>query len=643
MERQVLLAVFLSFLVLVLYQRWLGPAPVPVDPIATDAATTPATPLRGSDPGAAISTARGPAAAVSPATGDSTPPAAGDSVPASAFEPVVADDRERDIVVESDFVRAVFANRGAKLVSWQLKGYAADGDGPLLDRQRVELVSPEVAGQAWPFLLRVPDEGITARLDDALFRPSVDRLGLTADQGTLVFEYEDSSGLRARKSFTFQAVLEQPYVVNFSASVTTAAGALPVTVLLGPAIGGGSSGGRMTFPQPPAGVLYGRAFENGLLQEVDIYRPGPADLVERSVYEGEFEFVGVDNKYFLAAALPGTPGRVDYRPVSEVGLENDLVAFDLTLETLDADGEVQPILDLPFFIGPKDFDLLSAVHPDLVKAINFGFLSVIVVPLHTTLKGIYGYVGNYGWSIILLTVAVNILIFPLRHKSVVSMRKMQELQPEMKAIQARYGNLKATDPGKQKMNQEVMELYRKHGANPASGCLPMLATMPILFAFYRLLSMAIEIRGAPFIFWITDLSVSDPYYVTPVVMGATMVFQQRLQPTGADPMQRKMMMLMPVVFTFMFLAAPSGLVVYWLTSNVIGIGQQLLTNRIAGPPRKHNVRPPAERQMKKVGAGSTADAEPDGDSSAAGTEVARPRVKKTRQGKGTRRSRKGGG
>ena len=636
MERQVLLAVFLSFLVLVLYSRWIGPQAVPVDPISTDSAATSltsATPMRAIDPEAAISTAGGPVAVGSPAPVDSTTSPAVVDV---EFKPVVADDRPRDIVVETDLVRAVFANRGAKLVSWQLKAYADDSGGPVgaADWQPVELVPPEVApGQAWPFLLLVPDEEITARLDDALFRPSVNQLRLAADEGTLVFEYEDSSGLRARKSFTFQATLEQPYVVGFSASVTTAAGEQPVAVRWGPAIGGGqSSGSRMTFPQLPAGVVYGRAFENELLQQVDIYRAQPADLVERSVYEGELAFVGVDNKYFLAAALPGTQqSRVVYSPVSAVGLENDLVAFDLTVEPGGG--------DIHFFIGPKDFDMLRAVHPDLVRAINFGFLSIIVVPLHTTLKAIYGVVGNYGWSIILLTVAVNILIFPLRHKSVVSMRKMQELQPEMKAIQARYANLKATDPGKQKMNQEVMELYKKHGANPASGCLPMLATMPILFAFYRLLSMAIEIRGASFILWITDLSVSDPFYVTPIVMGATMVFQQRLQPVGGDPMQRKMMMAMPVVFTFLFLSAPSGLVVYWLTSNVIGIGQQLLTNRIAGPPRKHNLRPPAERLVRKVGEASTAEAKPPDDSSAVGNDEARPTVKKSRQGKGKRRSR----
>ena len=632
MERRVLLAVFLSFLVLVLYQRFIVPPSVPVEPVAAEPTATPPAAVTSTGPAAAVDTTS-ESSAGAPAVGESTlPPTVDDR-----FEPVLADDRSRDIVVEGELVRAVFANRGARLVSWQLKNYTEDDGGA------VELVPQEVApDQARPFSLVVPgNPGVTARLEAALFRPSTERLQLTADEATLVFEYEDSSGLRARKSFRFQASLEQPYVVGFNASVTLGGVALPVTVRWGPAIGGGRSGAsRMTFPQLPAGVLYGRAFEDGLLQEVDIYRAQPADLRERSTYEGELAFVGVDNKYFLAAALPGDESApftdvtttVNFSPVSAVGLEHDLVAFDLTVES--------GAQDLRVFIGPKDFDVLRAVHPDLVRAIDFGFLSVIVVPLHQTLKWIYGYVGNYGWSIILLTVLVNVLIFPLRHKSVVSMRKMQELQPEMKAIQARYANLKATDPGKQKMNQEVMELYRKHGANPASGCLPMLATMPILFAFYRLLSMAIEIRGAPFVLWITDLSVSDPLYVTPVVMGATMVFQQRLQPAGADPMQRKMMMMMPVVFTFMFLAAPSGLVVYWLTSNVIGIGQQLLTNRIAGPPKKHQLRPAAERQVRNVAVATPVDRSEAGDGSGAKKEAPRTAPKKGR-GKGSRRSRKG--
>jgi YidC/Oxa1 family membrane protein insertase len=171
------------------------------------------------------------------------------------------------------------------------------------------------------------------------------------------------------------------------------------------------------------------------------------------------------------------------------------------------------------------------------------------------------------------------------------MRKLQALQPEIKSIQERYGKLKATDPDKQKMNTELMGLYKERGVNPASGCVPILLTMPVLFAFYSLLSAAIELRGAPFMLWITDLSVYDPYYVTPILMGGTMVLQQMMTPSQADPVQQKMMMIMPVVFTGMFLWAPSGLVVYWFVSNVLAISQQFATNKMLPPLTARDMRP----------------------------------------------------
>lgn len=626
MERRVLLAVFLSFLVLVVYQRFVAPAPVPVQPFV-DGAAEPGAVVPG--PGAAAS------ASASAAVGTAPPAAASPAAPVqaaagTAFTPTVFDTTDRDIVVESDLVRAVFSNRGAELISWQLKQYGDDSGG------QVELIPPDVSpDQAWPFSLVVPgNPDLTARLDQALFQPSLDRLRMRDEPGTLAFEYEDSSGLRARKSFSFQSSPEQPYVVGFSASVSTSSGPVPLTIRWGPALGGvRENTSRLVFQQLPGAVLYGRVFEDGLLEDADVYRAAPDDLADRGIYDGQFTFAGVDNHYFAAVALPGIEQAVvEFQPVSTLRREHDLVAFDLTVDP--------GMTEIPVFIGPKDFDILGAVHPDLVRVIDFGWLSVLVVPLHRTLKWIYGFLGNYGWSIILLTVMINIVIFPLRHKSVVSMRKMQELQPEMKAIQARYADLKATDPGKQKMNQEVMELYRKHGANPASGCLPMLLTMPILFAFYRLLSMAIEMRGAPFMFWITDLSLHDPFYVTPVIMGASMVVQQRLQPSAADPTQQKIMMLMPVMFTFMFLWAPGGLVIYWLTSNVIGIGQTVITNRLSGPTRTRQVRPPAERKVKTPVPTKAIDVDPvEPTTSGAERPVGREGGKRGRQGRGGRRTR----
>jgi YidC/Oxa1 family membrane protein insertase len=181
---------------------------------------------------------------------------------------------------------------------------------------------------------------------------------------------------------------------------------------------------------------------------------------------------------------------------------------------------------------------------------------------------------------------INVLLFPLRPRSMVSMKKMQSLQPEVKAIQDRYAKYKVTDPERQKMNSEMLALYKQKGVNPTSGCVPMLLTFPILLALYNLLSFAIELRGAPFVGWIHDLSTKDPLYIWPVLMGGTMFWQQKMMPSNADPLQQKIFLLLPVVFTVMFLNMPSGLVIYWLTSNLLTVGQQYVTNRIvAGPAR----------------------------------------------------------
>jgi YidC/Oxa1 family membrane protein insertase len=260
---------------------------------------------------------------------------------------------------------------------------------------------------------------------------------------------------------------------------------------------------------------------------------------------------------------------------------------------------------MAFSAGPKDFDVLAAVDRELVRAIDFGMFAWLVVPLLRALKWINGYVGNYGWSLILLTILINLAIFPLRHKSVVSMRKMQEVQPEVKAIQDRYKNLKMSDPARGKMNQELMALYKERGVNPASGCVPMLLTLPVLFAFYSMLSVAIELRGAPFIGQIHDLSAHDPWFVWPILMGITMFIQQKMTPSTADPVQQKVMLIMPVMMSGMFLWAASGLVIYWTVSNTWAILQQMVTNHLIGPAAVRTVRPPAERRVKNVGGGRT--------------------------------------
>jgi YidC/Oxa1 family membrane protein insertase len=345
-------------------------------------------------------------------------------------------------------------------------------------------------------------------------------------------------------------------------------------VLLGPWIGLGYE---------PDGSQYiaSRAIQH---KDGDIRRLAADKLQAENQFQGEFRFVGVEDQYFLSAALPGSEQvSVQYRPhvLPVAGAAPDTTRTFATYEVA-----VPGSLAMSFFIGPKDFDVLKAVDPrlELVRAIDFGITAPIVVPLLTALKWVHGFAGNYGWAIVILTIIINVLIFPLRHKSMVSMRKMQALQPEVKAIQERYAKYKVTDPERQKMNQEMLGLYKQKGVNPASGCVPMLLTLPVLFAFYAMLSAAIELRGAPFFGWITDLSRHDPLYITPLLMGASMFWQQKMMPTTADPIQQKMFLLMPIIFTVSFLWAPSGLVVYWFVSNILAIGQQYLTNRMIGTP-----------------------------------------------------------
>ena len=569
MERRVLLAIFLSFLVLYTYQSLFvpaskpGPAAVP-PPNMTDASAAPLDP---------------PAAAASAAAQPATPTA----------PPLVGGTAERDVRIETDEVIAVFTNRGARLKGWRLKLYHDEKGEPL------ELVAGDLgSAQPLPFSLRVSDEDAMRTLNSALYEVKSAPADATAARSApLIFEYRDSAGLQAIKEFQFDPA---PYAFTFHASVKI--GDRPVVPVIewGPAV---SSSSRETGKnaRQAGGVIY----QNG-----KVLRIRPADLAKQSVYEGNSGYTGVDDHYFVTMAISPGPSKVSFHPVAiappSTGPTSEQPAAVLM------SWAIEPPSDAPikFYAGPKDLVRLQAIDPALGKVIDFGWFDFIVVPLLRALNWIHGYVGNYGWSIIILTVLINAVMFPLRHKSVVSMRKMQQIQPEAKAIQERYAKLKTTDPARQKMNQELMALYRERGVNPASGCVPMLLTMPVFFAFYAMLTVAIELRGAPFFGWIHDLSRPDPLYIIPILMGLTQIWQMRITPqTGTDPAQQKMMMVMPVVFMFFFLWTSAGALLYWLVSNAWGIGQQYLTNYLIGPPAVRTVRPPAERRMKRVGSGKT--------------------------------------
>lgn len=580
MEKRVFLAIFLSFGILALYQTYIVPPPQPGEPPVTTPTTNTAD--------------AGQPAAVPPPAAPQTAPAAGDT---GVVAPAETDATPaRDIVVETEHLRVVFTTEGASVKSWRLKKYLDEQGQPL---EVVPSALPESAVR--PFTLATDQADVSARLRTAKFRSSAeDSVSLGNAPGSVSFEYSDpATGLVARKSFHFQPTENQWYLVTVDASVDIGGVSRPVTLRMGPSLGKGfGSGSRMLPSYPPAPVFQ---------QNTDVERLSAADLAEQSQYEGTLRFAGVGDHYFLSATVPVDKSiRVNYAALTLPVPEPTATETGVTQRTfIDYSITSSGAVSLPFFIGPKDFDVLRAVDSQLVRAIDFGIFAWLVVPLLQALKWIHGYLGNYGWSIIALTVLLNVLMFPLRHRSMVSMRKMQEVQPEVKAIQKRYEKYKMTDPERQKMNSEMMALYKQKGVNPASGCVPMLLTFPVLFAFYAMLSVAIELRGAPWIGWITDLSVMDPLYITPVLMGATMFLQQRMTPSTADPVQQKVFMFMPLMFSVMFLWAPSGLVLYWLMSNIMTIGQQFLTNRIIGAPPRATGGTSAVRRAKSVGSGST--------------------------------------
>ncbi len=300
------------------------------------------------------------------------------------------------------------------------------------------------------------------------------------------------------------------------------------------------------------------------------------DLAKGVKMDAQVQWGGVQSNYFLLALLArpeeGATSSASFRARYEGGV------FVLTLD--NSLGELDPgtekTLRCDYFLGPKEISLLKAMPNHLDRAVDLGWFDFIAKPLLLLLNFLYGYVGNYGWAIIILTIIVKLVLWPLSQKSYKSMEQMKRLQPLMSSIREKYGN------DRQKMNQEMMNLYKTYKVNPAGGCLPMFLQIPVFFGLYQALLNAIELRHAPFIthlpftdiIWLADLSVKDPFYITPLIMGGTMFLQQKMTPAPGDPTQAKIMLFMPVIFTFLFLSFPSGLVVYWLVNNVLSIAQQ---------------------------------------------------------------------
>jgi YidC/Oxa1 family membrane protein insertase len=502
------------------------------------------------------------------------------AVPAAA----VSAQKEELAIIETDVYRVTFSNRGATVRSWQLKKYKDNTGKPL------ELVSATgAAGTAYPFSL-VFEKQAPADLNQALYSMRV-----SPGRDSIEFEYSDGA-VSSRKSFRFQ---KSSYRSQFLSEVTEKGRRVAHLVSWRGGFGDSSvanaSGSQRT-------VYYDAAAGDLVINDAGAAEDGPVTAT------GHFSFAGLEDLYFAAVFLPGNGAPLQIRTTSD----KVAVAPDNKEEMrvgVAVGGEAGNQYGL--FVGPKDLDLLESIDPRLGQLVDFGkWFGFLARPLFLALNWLNdNFVHNYGWSIVVVTIIINFALLPLKLTSMKSMKRMQSLQPQIQAINAKYKGIGLRDPRKAQQNQEVMELYKKHGINPMGGCLPMVLQIPFFIAFYNVLTIAIEMRGASWL-WVSDLSQPEtlPIRILPIAMIIAQFAQQKMTPSpSADPNQQRMMLMMPLVFGFMFYSVSSGLVLYWLTSNLVGIAQQWFINRSlpAAAPAQVPARQeaPAPVRRKRVSGG----------------------------------------
>jgi YidC/Oxa1 family membrane protein insertase len=530
MEKRVLLAAVLSGIVVILWFTLFTP-PRPVAPTSTQAQATPA-----------------PSPTVPAKAGVGAVPEAG-SVPSGPVVPAVTGSDSGAVTIVGSGVRAVVSPRGGVLESLTLTGYKDDHGAPL------ELVH---GGAGAPLSLAAPGPW-----NEELYR--VEREG-----GGVRLRWSDGKGNWVDKRI-------RPGEGKFALDVEVKAGGAAARDGVVVATGierGESAQGTGRFAGYDAVVRL-----NGKLERVSASKSAKTQNLR-----GTIDFAGVEDQYFLIALLPSSG-------VDEIRVEGAPEAKGVTpqVAVVGIDGVVRGTL----FTGAKEHRTLSGFGRGLEETVSFGLFGFLSVAFLAAMRWIHSWVANWGVAIIVLTAAIRLPLFPLNHKSAVAMKRMQALQPKLKAIQDRYRERAKKDPAvRNRMNQEVMQMYKQEGVNPMGGCLPMLVQLPILWALYYLFANAIELRQAPFMLWIHDLSIPDTLITIPLggfsfplrplalLMGGSMFLQQKLAPQMGDPSQRRLFMMMPVLFTFMFYGFASGLVLYWLVNNLFTIGQQLLTERM---------------------------------------------------------------
>lgn len=460
---------------------------------------------------------------------------------------------QRNITVETPLFHATFSNRGGRLTGFSLKHYRQT---TAVDSPHVVLVDQQ-AGKGTLLTGGTEAFGVDpAAVYQCDAPPSLSLA--KGDKAELRFVTRAPSGAVIEKLYSLGG---DRYSFDLQVKVTNN-GAAPLRGDLDLALvhswNPDQKESRYNYVGPTS--LVGEKVETAKIKDLE---------KSPQVFGKDTVWSGFETKYFMNVGVPldGGGEKVVVKK-TPAGIENHLQTPYLTLDP----GGSKSFSYLLYF-GPRDLDILKPLDHQLAKVIDFGFFSIIATPLLHVLKFFYSYVGNYGIAIILITVIIKLLFWPLTQKSYASMKGMQKLQPEMQKIREKYKN------DKERLNREMMELYKTHRVNPLGGCLPMLVQIPVFFALYRVLLGSIELRHAHFAFWLTDLSAKDPYYITPLIMGVTMFVQQRMTPSSMDPTQAKIFMLMPVIFTFLFLNFPSGLVIYWLVNNLLTIVQQYFINR----------------------------------------------------------------
>jgi YidC/Oxa1 family membrane protein insertase len=489
-------------------------------------------------------------ATVPPAAAQATEAEAPALLPAVGATPQKA---EPAFVIETDLYKIAFSNQGGTVRSWQLK--KAKGN----DLKTLDLVN--TAAGVGPYSLYFPEEKPKVDVNWTWYQQTADPDGLG-----VTYEYSDGH-ISVRKVFRFQ---KSSYLSTVSTEVALDGKPLPHMIQWR----GGFGDLTIANPAGSQRTLYFDVSQNKLVEQgAKAASKGPISS------GGNYSFAGIADVYFAAVFLPA--GSSAMQTVSF----GDTVptAHEQTPTALSGvaigDG---PANRFEVFVGPKDIGLLKKINPKLESVVDFGWMAFLAKPLFLIVNYVNDtMVHNFGWAIVLVTVAINFVLFPLKLSNMKSMRKMQALKPQIDVINAKYKNVGIRDPKKGEQNEEVMALYKKHGVNPMGGCLPMLLQMPFFFAFYKVFTVSVEMRGAPWL-WVTDLSQPEHWEIKilPLVMIASQFIMQKMTPQAAgDPSQQKMMMLMPLVFGFMFYNFPSGLVLYYLTSNLVSMGQQWFFNK----------------------------------------------------------------